>query len=177
MEYIIRNRFNDTPYSGSSQLVFDYDFYKVTKELNSISLRYFAADDISPLWFNDFETYQVFPKKYKVDSGKWYKKEGIWRTLKRVGRETKCSNISNYNETAGSGNNKFYINKVKFSNKLNVLVESDKFPTIKFKCSDISLTDFYQLMLFDLQTQQFVDCTYLFEGKVNFIGKMLDLAV
>lgn len=148
-----------------------YNVYKISKENNSLVIHYFM-DNSSSIWINDPLTYQKFSQTYKVISGGWYGDRGRWKTLKRIVREIKCSDISNYNEMDISTLSKLDIEKPLLSNRIKVKVESEILPTTTFKCADLSFSEFYKLMLFDIHSQEYVDCTNLFEDGLNFIGKL-----
>lgn len=155
------------PYKVTS----DYHDYKISKEKNSLVIHYFV-DDSSSSWINDPVIHQKFSQTYKVVSGGWYGDHGRWKTLKRIGREIKCSDIKNFVETDMSGKSNLHIAKPFLSNRIKVTIESEKLPTTTFNCAGLSFTEFYKLMLLDIHSQKYVDCTDLFEGGLTFIGKL-----
>jgi hypothetical protein len=155
----------------SKKVTRDYHTYQFSKDGNALTFQYFI-DDRSSSWIKDPETFEKFPQKYQVVSGGWYGDHGRWKTLKRIFREIKCSDITEYKEIGLSDENKLHYDKPLFSNKINVEVNGFLLPTLSFKCADISFTKFYKLMLVDNETEEYVDCTNLFEGGLTFIGKL-----
>lgn len=147
---------------------FLYDF-RIQNHVITCSYHY---DFHTSVYIMNQETYQRFPTSYKVISGGWTGYNlagkwvgGRWRTLKRTYGEVQFCDINNViqQNNHNSDQTMFLIRKPMLSNRIKIQINNSKVGNITFNCNNIIFNPSNKVLLFQNETNEFVDATDVLE--------------